>query len=98
MLPNFGKVYFTPNRKHQRCDMDMFLFLLVLVSLPPDLSAEYSFEGLGHLGGNSSQANAISAGGVFVVGSSTNATGNEEAFRWQCRRWDPHRKLSTATG
>jgi probable HAF family extracellular repeat protein len=44
----------------------------------------YSFTPLGDLpgGSTSSRANGISADGSVIVGSSSSASGNEEAFRW----------------
>jgi len=45
--------------------------------------AEYSFRGLGTVGGDYSVAYALSANGSVVVGWSRNADGDGRAFRWK---------------
>ena len=48
-----------------------------------DRMALASFQGLGFLPGASySEANAVSADGLVVVGASTYASGDAQAFRW----------------
>ena len=58
-----------------------FLVMLVLyLSIVEDARAG-SFQGLGHLGGGTSQALGVSADGQVVVGVSNTGT-RDEAFRW----------------
>jgi len=66
------------------------VFLLAQVSLPSDIHADWSFQGLGAMNGAESIANDISADGRVVVGStgyiengSEDGTLWHDAFRWE---------------
>ncbi len=74
----------SPIKQHRLTKLAGGLGLLLawgLVATAGSTWAQSSFEGLGHLGGSSSRATAISADGATVVGASDNGT-QEEAFRW----------------
>lgn len=79
--PDF-KAEFEPGAARPALSIATLFALALCLCCSHDVNAEYSFKGLGHLGGNSSLANGISADGQFVAGSSVNASGVEEAFRW----------------
>ena len=57
---------------------------VVVLSAPRSLATNISFQGLGFLAGGApeSEANAVSADGSVVVGSSGSGLGSFEAFRW----------------